>query len=232
MVGALKDYGILNQTPLRQTSRFLFLQSRLLAHPASELRSSLLSTTEAVAAPSVPRFTIAAGTSSSAASFIPGPLPALPSVPTASAPTRPSSSFLPTSSAPPTRPRPQARRRSSLPARPPSSTPAAPLRPLPQPQVVPPRRVKVLPFVPKNLWTLFQDVCRPIFADLERAASCNNAPQLERLLKELLEVPAHTLAVRRGGRRAESVLASQLRAVSVRRQQLSLLPHAPPALIA
>jgi hypothetical protein len=71
------------------------------------------------------------------------------------------------------------------------------------------------------LWTLFQDVCRPIFADLERAAACNNARELERLLKELLEVPAHTLAVRRGGRRLEATLASQLRAASVRRQQVT-----------
>jgi hypothetical protein len=82
----------------------------------------------------------------------------------------------------------------------------------------------VLPFVPKNLWSLFQDVCRPILADFERAAACNNVPQIERLLKELLEVPAHTLAVKRHGRRMESGLLSQLRAATVRRQQEPSLP--------
>ena len=96
--------------------------------------------------------------------------------------------------------------------------------PLPRPSTAvrsgPPRRAKVLPYVPKNLWALFQDVCRPIFADLERAASCNNMVEMEHLLKELLDVPAHTLSVRRGGRRMESSLASQLRAVTITRVQL------------
>ena len=104
------------------------------------------------------------------------------------------------------------------------STTTAPPRPIPRPPTAPGRRVKVLPFVPKNLWTLFQDVCRPIFADLERAAACNNVVQLERLVKELLEVPPHTLTTRRGGRRLEATLASQLRAASIRRQ------HPPSAL--
>ena len=86
---------------------------------------------------------------------------------------------------------------------------SATLPPLPRPQVGsrtgPPRRVKVLPYVPKNLWTLFQDVWRP-----ERASACNNMVEIEHLLKELWEVPAHALSVRRGGRRLESGLATQL----------------------
>ena len=100
---------------------------------------------------------------------------------------------------------------------------SAALPPLPRPQVAarstPTRRPKVLPYVPKNLWALFQDVCRPIFADLERASACSNMVEIERLLKELLEVPAHTLSVRRGGRRLESGIASQLRAATITRAQ-------------
>ena len=101
------------------------------------------------------------------------------------------------------------------------STPST--RAVPRPQTVsqqaPTRRVKVLPYVPKNLWALFQDVCRPIFADLERAAACNNAAEVDFLLKELLDVPAHTLSVRRGGRRLESGIAARLRAVTITRAQ-------------
>jgi hypothetical protein len=102
--------------------------------------------------------------------------------------------------------------------RPPTLATSVP-RPVPQ-QSAPPRRVRVLSYVPKNLWALFQDVCRPILADIERAAACNNIPQLDQLLKEFLEVPAHTLSVRRGGRRLESAVSSQLRSTIFRRSQV------------
>jgi hypothetical protein len=85
-------------------------------------------------------------------------LPTLPSEMSVHPPVPTSSALAPTA-----RQRAQARRRTSGLAaattnRPPAPIAAAPLRPLPQLQARPQRRVKVLPFVPKNLWTLFQDV--------------------------------------------------------------------------
>ena len=78
--------------------------------------------------------------------------------------------------------------------------------------------------MPKSLWKLFQDVCRPILADLERAASTLDHFLLETLLQEFLDVPAHTLAVRRGGRRngrrRDAGLETSLHSLRNQRQSL------------
>ena len=160
-----------------------------------------------------------------ALSFVPPVLPAVRRAPTPHTSRTPATPTLP-SGTPSSRQRSRtstanAGRRTVAPSSRPTTGVMAPLLPRPQaaPRSGPPRRAKVLPYVPKNLWTLFQDVCRPIFADLERASVCNNMVEIEHLLKELLEVPAHTLSVRRGGRRLESSLASQLRAATITRVQ-------------
>lgn len=71
--------------------------------------------------------------------------------------------------------------------------------------------MRILHYVPKNLYTLFQDVCRPILADIERAAQSGNNVQLTRYILEFMSVPAHTLVVKRGGRRKEGHIALAMR---------------------
>ena len=104
-----------------------------------------------------------------------------------------------------------------------------PPRPIAAPSSHPTTKAQVLTYVPKNLWELFKEVCRPILADLERAISSRDVHRIEPLLREFLEVPKHTLLKKRGGRRLEGSLAAQMRTASATRptQAPSPMPMVP-----